>query len=111
MATKLQRVSELAGQTAKAVTQDVNGWKSYLNTASRIYKYPFDDQLLIYAQRPDARACASMELWNRTMHRWIKAGTKGIALIHKNGGGTPHLDYVFDVSDTRAVRRSEGREL
>ena len=107
MATKLQRVSELAGQTAKAVIQDAASWKSYLDTAARLYKYPFDEQLLIYAQRPDATACASMELWNTTMRRWIKAGSKGIALIRKNSGGRQHLEYVFDVADTRVVQGSK----
>ena len=104
MASKLQFVSELAAHTAHAVTRDVNGWKSYLATSSRLYKYSFDDQLLIYAQRPDATACASMELWNETMRRWVKPRSKGIALIHKDGGGRPRLDYVFDVSDTRPVK-------
>ncbi len=104
MASKLQFVSELANQTAHNITQDVDGWKRYLSTASRLYKYPFDDQLLIYAQRPDAAACASMELWNNTMRRWVKPRSKGIALIHKDGGGRPRLEYVFDMSDTRPVK-------
>lgn len=81
MARKLQLVSELAGQTARNITRDVDGWKQYLDTASRLYKYKFDEQLLIYAQRPDATACAEMELWNEKMRRWVKAGSKGIALI------------------------------
>ena len=104
MASKLQRVSELAEQTAHDVTKSVSGWKSYLATAARLYKYSFDDQLLIYAQRPDATACASMELWNETMRRWVKPRSKSIALIHKDSGGRPHLQYVFDVSDTRPVQ-------
>ena len=104
MASKLQFVSELANQTAHSVTRDVDGWKRYLTTASRLYKYPFDDQLLIYAQRPDATACADMDLWNETMRRWVKPRSKGIALIHKDGGGRPRLEYVFDVSDTRPVK-------
>ena len=83
---KLQLISQLADQTAHAVTRDVDGWKRYLTTASRLYKYSFDEQLLIYAQRPDATACAEMELWNNTMHRWVKAGSKGIAVIRQNGG-------------------------
>ena len=106
MATKLQQVSDLADQTARSVTQDVGTWKQYLATASRLFKYDFDDQLLMYAQRPNATACASMELWNTTMRRWIKPGSKGIALIHKNGRGRPYLEYVFDVADTRALRNS-----
>ena len=90
-------------QTAKAVTRNADGWKSYLNTASRLYKYSFDEQLLIYAQRPDVTACASMEQWNEDMRRWVKAGSKGIALINKDGI-RPRLTYVFDVADTRPVR-------
>ena len=104
MASKLEFVSELADQTAHSVTRNVDGWKRYLTTASRLYRYSFDDQLLIYAQRPDATACASMELWNNTMRRWVKPHTQGIALIHKNSGGWPRLEYVFDVSDTRPVK-------
>ena len=103
MANKLQTVSQLADQTTKAVTRGAEGWKSYLATASRLYKYSFDEQLLIYAQRPDATACASMELWNEDMRRWVKAGSKGIALIKKDGI-RPRLTYVFDVADTRPVR-------
>lgn len=78
MAAKLQYVSELAGQTAREVTKNVDSWKRYLTTASRLYKYPFDEQLLIFAQRPDATACAEMELWNDKMRRWVRAGSKGI---------------------------------
>ena len=104
MASKLQRVSELSNHMAHEVTRSVENWTHYLDTASRVYKYPFDEQLLIYAQKPDATACASMELWNEKMRRWVKPGTTGIALIRKNGGGRPHLEYVFDVSDTRPVQ-------
>lgn len=104
MARKLQLVSELAEQTARNITRDVGGWKQYLDTASRLYKYKFDEQLLIYAQRPDATACAEMELWNEKMRRWVKAGSKGIALIRGAETGRPHLEYVFDVADTRPVR-------
>ena len=70
MANKLQYVSELADQTAYSVTRSTAEWKRYLSVSSHLFKYPFDDQLLIYAQRPDATACASMELWNETMRRW-----------------------------------------
>ena len=104
MASKLQFISELASHTAQTVTRDVDGWKQYLTTASRLYKYRFDEQLLIYAQRPDATACASMELWNDTMRRWVKPRSKGIALIRTDAGGRPRLEYVFDVADTRPVR-------
>ena len=104
MAYKLQKISELANKTAQAVMRDANGWMRYLDTASRLYKYPFDEQLLIYAQRPDATACASMELWNGTMRRWIKPGSKGIAIIRKDRRGKPGLEYVYDYADTRPVR-------
>ncbi len=103
MARKIQLVSELADQTAREVTQNVDNWKHYLHTASRLYKYSFNDQLLIYAQRPDATACAAMEIWNDKMRRWVKAGAKGIALIHESESGRPRLEYVFDVADTRPV--------
>ena len=109
MASKLQFISELASHTAQTVTRDVDGWKRYLTTASHLYKYRFDEQLLIYAQRPDATACASMELWNETMRRWVKPRSKGIALIRKDKRGKPQLEYVFDVADTRPVRGA--REL
>ncbi len=104
MANKLQFISNLADQTAHNVTRNVDAWKRYLNTAATIYKYPFDDQLLIYAQRPEATACASMELWNETMRRWVRPGAKGIALIHKSGDNRPYLIYVFDVADTYPVK-------
>ena len=103
MATTLRYVSQLASQTASAVTQDVESWKKYLTTASRLYKYAYDDQLLIYAQRPDAVACADMELWNNTMHRWVKARSTGIAVVRKDNG-RPHLEYLFDYADTRPVQ-------
>ena len=73
----------------------------YLDTASRLYRYPFHEQLLIYAQRPDATACASLELWNNKMGRWVNRGAKGIALID-DSGEKPRLRYVFDVSDTNS---------
>ena len=104
MASKFQFISELADHIAHSVTKNAVAWKNYLDTASRLYKYSFDDQLLIHAQHPDATACASMELWNNTMRRWVKPGSKGIALIRKNDGGRPHLEYVFDVADTKPVR-------
>ena len=102
MATKLQLVSELAHKTAMDVTRDPEIWMRFLDTASRMYKYSFDDQILIYAQRADATACATMNLWNTRMRRWVKAGTSSISLIHKNNG-RPYLEHVFDVADTRPV--------
>ena len=104
MARKLTLISELAGQTTRDITHDVEGWKRYLTTAARIYKYRFDEQLLIFAQRPDATACAEMETWNEKMRRWVKPGSKGIALIREDKYGKPRLEYVFDVADTRPVR-------
>ena len=104
MASKLQRISELADMTANRVTRNAGCWMDYLDTSSRLYKYSFDDQLLIYAQRPNATACASFELWNERMRRWVKAGSKGIALIRKDEGCKARLEYVFDVADTRPVR-------
>ena len=86
MATKLQLVSELAHKTAMDVTRDPEIWMRFLDTASRMYKYSFDDQILIYAQRADATACATMNLWNTRMRRWVRAGTSSISLIHKNNG-------------------------
>ena len=74
-------------------------WMSFLRTAAWQYKYPFEDQVLIYAQRPDATACASMEIWNNRVRRWINKGAKGIALLRENGNRYG-LEYVFDVSDT-----------
>ena len=96
MASKLQYVSELADQTAHTVTNSTAEWKRYLSASSRLFKYPFDEQLLIYAQRPDATACASMELWNNAMRRWVKPRSKGIALIRKDRRGRPSLEYVLD---------------
>ena len=104
MARKLTLISDLAGQTTRDITRDADGWKRYLNTAARIYKYRFDEQLLIFAQRPDATACAEMETWNDKMRRWVKPGSKGIALIREDKYGKPRLEYVFDVADTRPVR-------
>lgn len=101
---KLNFISNLAAEAAGRVTQDEENWKEFLKTASRLYRYDFDDQLLIYVQRPEATACAPLEMWNEKMRRWIKPGSKGIALIHKRRDGSNRLDYVFDVSDTRPVR-------
>ena len=99
MTNKLQNYIQLAGQTASRVTKNPGNWTGFLNTASKIYRYPFPDQLLIHAQRPKATACASYEIWNRRMRRYIRRGTKGIGLIHVDKG-YPRLRYVFDVADT-----------
>lgn len=78
---KYKLISALAEETAKEVVRNEENWRRYLNTASRLYKYPFKEQLLIYAQRPEATACASIEIWNEKMHCWVNKGAKGIALI------------------------------
>lgn len=99
MATKLQNISELARQTTERLTQSVDNWKRFLDSAAWLYKYPFHEQVLIHAQRPDAKACAPIELWNSRFRRWVNRGAKGIALID-DSGHKPVLRYVFDVSDT-----------
>ena len=102
---KYDLISSLSEETAKRVTRNDESWKKYLNTASRLYKYPFKDQLLIYAQRPDATACASIEIWNEKMHCWVNKGAKGIALLDEEGSPFTGLRYVFDISDVHKARR------
>lgn len=99
MQTKLQVYVALAEDTARKITSDYLDWASYLTMASRLYKYPYHDQLMIYAQRPDATACATYELWNERTRRYIKRGAKGIALLTPGQDGM-RLRYVFDISDT-----------
>lgn len=99
MATKLQTISELAAQTTEQLTQSVDNWTSFLDSAAWLYKYPFYEQVLIHAQRPDATACAPIELWNSTFKRWVNKGARDIAVID-DSGQKPVLRYVFDVSDT-----------
>ena len=102
---KYDVISALSEETSKGVTRNEESWKKYLNTASRLYKYPFKDQLLIYAQRPDATACASIEIWNEKMHCWVNRGAKGIALLDEEGSPYTGLRYVFDISDVHKARR------
>ena len=102
---KYDFISALAQETAKEVVKNRDEWMKYLNTAARLYKYPFREQLLIYAQRPDATACASIEIWNERMHCWVNKGAKGIALIDEDDAHGKRLKYVFDVSDVHAARR------
>lgn len=109
MQTKLQVYVALAEDTARKITSDYLDWASYLTMASRLYKYPYHDQLMIYAQRPDATACAGYELWNNTMHRYIRRGSTGIALLTAGSGGMG-VRYVFDVSDTGTRRESRDIE-
>lgn len=105
MPDKLKTYVRLAGETAAGTTESYENWKRFLLTASRLYKYPFPDQILIHAQRPDATACASLDVWNKRMGRWIKRGSKGIALVDIRNG-RPGLRYVFDVSDTWLLKDS-----
>ena len=100
MANKLYAMEQLTEEVAKDVAASPQEWMRFLNTASRLYKYTFPEQLLIYAQRPEATAVASMEIWNQKMYRWIKKGSKGIALIDNTSGPKTKLRYVFDVQDT-----------
>ena len=104
MPSKTEEYLALAQRTANGLTRYWESWTDYLTTASRLYKYPFADQLMIYAQRPDATACADFDIWNNRMNRYVRRGAKGIALLDESGG-YPRLHYVFDVSDT-APRRN-----
>ena len=106
MASTYEYISALADDTASAVVKGEKEWKQYLTSAARLYKYPFKEQLLIYAQRPDASACASIEVWNEKMHSWVYRGSKGIALIDEEHGRGGKLKYVFDVSDVYKLRRN-----
>jgi len=101
LATKLQLITELSERTARSVTRSHANWTSFLKTAAWSYKYPFQDQLLIYAQRSDATACAPIEVWNGKLGRWVNKGAKGIALIDDSGSHL-RLRHVFDVSDTNS---------
>ncbi len=96
---KLENYVELARQTVREISADGETWRSFLQTASTLYKYSFYDQMMIYAQRPDTTACASFELWTNTMQRYVRRGAKGIALLDMTGD-VPRYRYVFDISDT-----------
>ena len=99
MPNKTEQFAQIADQTAVRLTASWQEWAAFLTTASRLYKYPYHEQLLIYAQRPDATACAEYDLWNEKMGRYVRRGSKGIALVD-DSGDRPRLRYVFDVSDT-----------
>ena len=105
MPTKLQFYAEMADQTAQQLTGSLQEWTGFLTTAARLYKYPYHEQLMIYAQRPEATACADYDLWNKTMRRYVRRGSQGIALIDTSGDN-PRLKYVFDVSDTGGGEQS-----
>ena len=105
MTDKVSTYVQFAQKFSKQIISSHANWTSYLNTAARMYKYQYQDQLLIYAQRPDATACAEYDLWNDVMHRYVRRGSKGIALLQTQGDQT-RLRYVFDVSDTGTRRTS-----
>ena len=109
MPSKTEEYLALAQRTANGLTRYWESWTDYLTTASRLYKYPFADQLMIYAQRPDATACADYDVWNNRMNRYVRRGAKGIALLDESSG-YPRLHYVFDVSDTGVRRNSRDPE-
>ena len=99
MASKLEMYSALADRTAHQITNSFSEWTAFLKTAARLYKYPFHEQLMIYAQKPDATACAEYDVWNQRMGRYVRRGSTGIALIDTTGN-RPRLKYVFDLNDT-----------
>ena len=99
MPTKAEQYAQMADQVARQLTGSWQEWAGFLTTAARLYKYPFHEQMMIYAQRPDATACAEYDLWNEKMGRYVRRGSKGIALVD-DSGDRPRLRYVFDISDT-----------
>ena len=110
MPSKTEEYLALAQRTANGLTRYCESWTDYLTTASRLYKYSFADQLMIYAQRPDATACADFDIWNNRMNRYVRRGAKGIALLDESSE-FPRLHYVFDVSDTGVRRNSRDPEV
>jgi hypothetical protein len=108
LASKYQLYADLAERQTRQVTQSMGDWTGFLSTAGRLYKYPFEEQLMIHAQRPDATACATYDYWNKPMNRYVKGGSKGIALLD-NSGGKGTLKYVFDVADTEDGRYNTRR--
>ena len=110
MANKMQFYAQMAEDAARQITGSQEQWTAFLQTAARLYKYPYHEQLMIFAQRPDATACAEYDLWNDTMRRYVRRGSKGIALIDTRGD-RPRLRYVFDVSDTGERKNSRPVQL
>ena len=110
MPSKTEEYLALAQRTANGLTRYWESWTDYLTTASRLYKYSFPDQLMIYAQRPDATVCADYDIWNNRMNRYVRRGSKGIALLDQSSN-VPRLHYVFDVSDTGVRRNSRDPEV
>ena len=101
MASKLRLITDLYGETLTQISKNPDDWMSFLECAAMNYKYPFNDQVLIYAQRPEAVACAKIEAWNKQVGRWVNRGAKGIALLSEDNGYT-NLRYVFDIADTNS---------
>ena len=101
MASKLRLITDLYGETLTQISKNPDDWMSFLECAAMNYKYPFNDQVLIYAQRPEAVACAKIEAWNKQVGRWVNRGAKGIALLSEDNGYT-NLRYVFDITDTNS---------
>lgn len=110
MPSKLQMYEQMADRTAKQVTGSFGEWTAFLETMGRLYKYPFHEQLMIFAQKPNATACADYDLWNKRMGRYVRRGSKGIALIDTSSDN-PRLKYVFDVSDTGGRENSRRLNL
>lgn len=100
---KYNDIRELAQQNARWVSNSPKDWMNYLDVAARLYRYSFKDTLLIHAQRPDATACAELEVWNKKMNRWVNRGAKGIALLD-DASPRAKLRYVFDIADTHLVQ-------
>lgn len=100
---KFNDIRELAQQNARWVSNSPKDWMNYLDVAARLYRYSFKDTLLIHAQRPDATACAELEVWNKKMNRWVNRGAKGIALLD-DASPRAKLRYVFDIADTHLVQ-------
>ena len=110
MPSNYQAYREMADVAARQLTHSYQSWTQFLDTAARLYKYPYHEQLMIHAQRPDATACAEYDFWNERMGRYIRRGSKGIALIDTSGH-KPRLRYVFDVADTGERDRSRAVNL
>lgn len=105
MPSKVQLYAQMADRTAEQITGSYQKWTAFLTTAARLYKYPYNEQLMIFAQRPEATACAGYDLWNKQMRRYVRRGSKGIALVDTSSD-QPKLRYVFDVSDTSGGENS-----
>ena len=105
MPSKVQLYAQMADRTAEQITGSYQKWTAFLTTAARLYKYPYNEQLMIFAQRPEATACAEYDLWNKQMRRYVRQGSKGIALVDTSSD-QPKLRYVFDVSDTSGGENS-----